>query len=451
MFRWCSATVMTMALVWGGVVLSVAPPASAADATSIEAETMRLSTTKGAKKIVTDPTASGGTALGLTGAVTLSATLALPQSVKIVMRSRGGLQCFGGAPVAAVIVDGVVIGRSPITATAWTDYTATANIPAGTHTIGIKFANPQWFFCVRALYIDTVSIVASTTTQPGDRTQAPVADLPGWKHIVADNFTKDAPLGSWANPPSDPAKVVYVGDGGTQWLTYPQTFTDTYQHRPYRPPDQVLSVGNGTLDYYLHNVDGQPAGANPSPILPNGTQYQTYGRYSVRLKADTATLAEYHIAFLLWPQSELWPSDGEEDFPRRGGLVVDRQGVRALCPLDRRPGRSGHRQAVHRLARVHHRVGARTCPVLSRRRSGAGQHQVRAQQADALATADRNRRERNQQRSCAGRLDFHLVVHRKLTPERAISANGRLSRCCTPSRARRHRRLSGRHCRPGFR
>ncbi|WP_396939479.1 family 16 glycosylhydrolase [Mycolicibacterium sp.] len=309
MFRWCSATVMTMALVWG-VVLSVAPPASAADATSIEAETMRLSTTKGAK-IVTDPTASGGTALGLTGAVTLSATLALPQSVKIVMRSRG-LQCFG-APVAAVIVDGVVIGRSPITATAWTDYTATANIPAGTHTIGIKFANPQWFFCVRALYIDTVSIVASTTTQPGDRTQAPVADLPGWKHIVADNFTKDAPLGSWANP-SDPAKVVYVGDGGTQWLTYPQTFTDTYQHRPYRP-DQVLSVGNGTLDYYLHNVDGQPAGANPSPILPNGTQYQTYGRYSVRLKADTATLAEYHIAFLLWPQSELWPTDGEEDFP----------------------------------------------------------------------------------------------------------------------------------------
>lgn len=309
MFRWCSAMVMAVAVAWGAV-LAVAPPASAADATSVEAEAMSLSTTKGAK-IVTDVGASGGTALGLTGAVTLSTTLALPQSVKVVMRARG-LQCFG-APVAAVFVDGVVIGRSPITASKWTDYTATANIPAGTHTVGIKFANPQWFFCVRALYIDTVSIVASTTTQPGDRTEAPVADLPGWKHILADNFTKDSPLGIWANP-TDPSKVVYTGADGTQWLTYPQTFTDTYQHRPYRA-DQVLSVNNGTLDYYLHNVDGQPAGANPSPILPNGTQYQTYGRYSVRLKADTATLAEYHIAFLLWPQSELWPTDGEEDFP----------------------------------------------------------------------------------------------------------------------------------------
>src|SRR5689334_23567625 len=174
MFRWCSATVMAVAVAWGAV-LAVAPPASAADATSIEAEAMSLSTTKGAK-IVTDVGASGGTALGLTGAVTLSTTLALPQSVKVVMRARG-VQCFG-APVAAVFVDGVVIGRIPITASKWTDYTATANIPAGTHTVGIKFANPQWFFCVRALYIDTVSIVASTTTQPGDRTEAPVADLP---------------------------------------------------------------------------------------------------------------------------------------------------------------------------------------------------------------------------------------------------------------------------------
>ncbi|KAA0104664.1 family 16 glycosylhydrolase [Mycolicibacterium sp. P1-5] len=309
MFRWCSASVLAMAVAWS-LVLAVAPPAAAAGVTSLEAETMSLSTTKGAK-IVTDAGASGGTALSLTGAVTLSTTLALPKSVKVVMRARG-LQCLG-APVAAVFVDGAVIGRSPITATAWTDYTATADIPPGTHTIGITFVNPQWFFCARTLYIDTVSIVASTITQPGDLTEAPVADLPGWKHIMADNFTKDAPLGSWANP-ADPAKVVYVGADGQQWRTYPQTFTDTYQHRPYRA-DQVLSVSNGTLNYYLHNVDGQPAGANPSPILPNGTQYQTYGRYSVRLKADTATLAEYHIAFLLWPESELWPTDGEEDFP----------------------------------------------------------------------------------------------------------------------------------------
>jgi beta-glucanase (GH16 family) len=93
----------------------------------------------------------------------------------------------------------------------------------------------------------------------------------------------------------------------------PQTYTDTYQHRPYRP-DQVLSVSNGMLTFNLHNVDGQPAGANPSSLPANGSQYQTYGRYSARLYVDTPTLSEYHIAWLLWPQSEKWPDDGEEDF-----------------------------------------------------------------------------------------------------------------------------------------
>jgi len=310
MFRLFSAIVVVMAVAWGAVLAVAAPATAAAGVTSIEAEAMTVSPTSGAK-IITDANASGGRALGLTGAVTVAANLTVPQSVSVVVRARG-LQCWG-APVAAVIVDGVIIGRSPILASKWTDYTATANIPAGAHTISVKFANPQWFFCVRALYIDTVSIVAATSTPPSDLTDAPVADLPGWKHILADNFTRDAALGSWANP-SDPNKVVYVGADGQKWLTYPQTFTDTYQHRPYRA-DQVLSVSNGTLDYYLHNVDGQPAGANPSPILPNGTQYQTYGRYAVRLKADTATLSEYHIAFLLWPESELWPNDGEVDFP----------------------------------------------------------------------------------------------------------------------------------------
>lgn len=50
-------------------------------------------------------------------------------------------------------------------------------------------------------------------------------------------------------------------------------------------------------------------------MIANGTQYQTYGRYSARLKVDKADLSEYHVAWLLWPQSELWPQDGEIDFP----------------------------------------------------------------------------------------------------------------------------------------
>jgi hypothetical protein len=310
MFRSWSAFAMVVAVVLGAVSVVAAPPAVAAGVTATEADTMTV-LGKGAT-IYTDSTASGGKAIALTGAVTIATALAVPESVRVVVRAKGG-QCLG-APIGRVSVDGVNIGTSPVTASSWTDYTATAPITAGTHTVGVSFVNPLWFGCSRVLYVDTVSVVAaSANTNPDTLTTAPVANLPGWKHIFADDFTRDAAIGSWANP-SDPAKVVYVGSSGQQWLTYPQTFTDTYQHRPYRP-DQVLSVSGGTLNFFLHNVDGKPAGANPSPVLPGGTQYQTYGRYSVRLKVDTPTLSEYHIAFLLWPKSELWPNDGEIDFP----------------------------------------------------------------------------------------------------------------------------------------
>ncbi|WP_264005476.1 carbohydrate-binding domain-containing protein [Mycolicibacterium sphagni] len=289
----------------------VAPPARAAAVTAIDAESMSVTAGKGTT-VYSDATASGGKAIALTGAVTIATTLTIPDSVRVVVRAKAQ-QCFG-APIGRVSVDGVNVGTSSVTASVWTDYTATAPIAAGSHTIGVSLTNPLWLGCSRVLYVDTVSIVAaSASTSPDILTTAPVANLPGWTHIFADDFTLDAALGSWANP-SDPNKVVYVGANGQQWLTYPQTYTDTYQHRPYRA-DQVLSVSNGVLDFYLHNVNGQPAGANPSPVLPNGTQYQTYGRYSARLKVDTPTLSEYHIAFLLWPQSELWPNDGEEDFP----------------------------------------------------------------------------------------------------------------------------------------
>ena len=48
--------------------------------------------------------------------------------------------------------------------------------------------------------------------------------------------------------------------------------------------------------------------------------YQTYGRYSARFKVDVPNLNEYYVAWLLWPESEVWPRDGEIDFPE-GGLA----------------------------------------------------------------------------------------------------------------------------------
>lgn len=322
------------------ITSSVSPLASAADSTSVEAESLSASPVYGGSS-VRDATASGGAALTLTWNSTASKTLTVAASAKVVVRAKG-TQC-NGAPSMSVSVDGRNVGTNSVTATAWTDYTATTTIAAGSHKIGVSYTNQyRSLRCARALYVDSVVILPvatpvttpttattsttatstpatttpatpTTTTSPsGPLTVAPVANLPGWTHNFADDFTKAAPTGSWANA-SDPNKVVYVGANGQQWLTYPSTYTDSYQHRPYRS-DQVLSVSDGMLQFNLHNVDGQPAGANPSPLLANGSQYQTYGRYSARLRVDAPDLSEYHIAWLLWPQSEKWPDDGELDW-----------------------------------------------------------------------------------------------------------------------------------------
>jgi hypothetical protein len=148
----------------------------------------------------------------------------------------------------------------------------------------------------------------------------PVGDISGWKQVFYDDFTKDAAIGSWGSE-CDGDATVYTGTQGQKWKSYPTCYKDTYQKRPYRA-DQVLSVKGGYLNFYLHNVNGQPAGANPSPVLNGGSQYQTYGRYTARMKVDTPSLKEYHIAWLLWPQSGVWPAGGEEDFPE-GSLAED--------------------------------------------------------------------------------------------------------------------------------
>lgn len=166
------------------------------------------------------------------------------------------------------------------------------------------------------------SIPTPTPTSPSGQAM-PVGDLPGWKQLFAEDFTVAAPLGSMgASCTNDGGweaaanKIVYTGASGAKWKTYPDCFTDTYQKRPYRS-DQVLSVQDGVLNFYLHPVNGQPAGANPSPIIDGVTQYQTYGRYVSRFKVDKANLNDYYAAWLLWPQSEKWGvgGDGEEDFP----------------------------------------------------------------------------------------------------------------------------------------
>jgi hypothetical protein len=131
----------------------------------------------------------------------------------------------------------------------------------------------------------------------------PRGDIAGWHQIFTDDFTEDVPLGSFPDA---------VGD---RWRAYPHGWPDTSKNGAYEP-GKVVSVGNGLLDVHLHTENGVHMVAAVLPRLPNAQGSGggiTYGRYAIRFKSDA--VAGYKTAWLLWPDSETWPRDGEIDFP----------------------------------------------------------------------------------------------------------------------------------------
>ena len=136
----------------------------------------------------------------------------------------------------------------------------------------------------------------------------PVGDLPGWTQVFADDFTRDAPLGAF--------DAVY----GMRWRSYDGPDTSGMIHPTKKSSyntDKVVSVRGGVVDEYLHteyNANGYNGPGNymmSAALLPK-ISGQLYGRYSVRLRADAVD--GYKVAWLLWPDSGMWPHDGEIDF-----------------------------------------------------------------------------------------------------------------------------------------
>ena len=127
--------------------------------------------------------------------------------------------------------------------------------------------------------------------------RAPGAD--GWVRVFREDFRTAAAVGD------------FPGTGyASRFTVYPDGWSDTSGRGRYEP-SSVLSVADGVLRWNMHTVNGVPVGAAVLPTLP--TYGQTYGRYSVRFRADP--VSGYGLAFLLWPDSEKWPRDGEIDFP----------------------------------------------------------------------------------------------------------------------------------------
>ncbi len=142
----------------------------------------------------------------------------------------------------------------------------------------------------------------------------PVGDLPGWKQVFTEDFTSgDVPVGGFPGPAYTAKWSANYSDGT------PDTAGQLVGGKSAYFPSKVLSVKDGVLDMYLHSENGIPMGAAPSPRFGGSDQSpynsQLYGRYSVRFKSDA--LKGFKTAWLLWPDSGVWPRDGEIDYPEQ--------------------------------------------------------------------------------------------------------------------------------------
>src|ERR1035437_1839854 len=130
----------------------------------------------------------------------------------------------------------------------------------------------------------------------------PTGDIPGWHQVFADNFTQNVPLGSF------PAAVA-----STWGNSYPDGWTDTTKNGTYMP-SKVVSIANGVMNLNLHTENGVHMVAAPVPTIPGAPGSEgglLYGRYVIRFRADA--VPGHKTAWLLWPDSETWPADGEID------------------------------------------------------------------------------------------------------------------------------------------
>lgn len=160
----------------------------------------------------------------------------------------------------------------------------------------------------------------------------PEATMPGWQLIFVDHFNTDVPVGGFSN-----CTTKLIGTNPNQhdwfqsdcpnlppavrrkWAVYPDGWNDGFFGTYY--PSRVLSIRDGKMIVKLHSkqIRGKwlhliSTQVPKIPNQPGPEGGQTYGRYAIRFKIDPVCTG-YKIAWLLWPDSEVWPRDGEIDFP----------------------------------------------------------------------------------------------------------------------------------------
>jgi hypothetical protein len=213
-----------------------------------------------------------------------------------------------GVAVYRAYVNGTYNGETTLTSYAFSGFACGTS-----YTLGVEAVDAAGNRSERASLSGSTSACATTTSCVSGEC-LPVGDLPGWQQVFTDDFSTNAPLGSFSGCTTNGFTCSGLPQAvRDKWFAYPDGWSDS-KSGTYAP-SKVMSIQNGLMNLYLHSENGAHLVSAPMPKIP-GTSAKlgmTYGRYAARLRADS--LHGYETAWLLWPDSEVWPRDGEIDLP----------------------------------------------------------------------------------------------------------------------------------------
>jgi hypothetical protein len=138
-----------------------------------------------------------------------------------------------------------------------------------------------------------------------------------WRQVFADNFPASENIGLGATC-GDPHAFPHAANVAGKWNAYPWGWSGTPTWGSYCP-ERTTSIQNGVMDIWLHSesVNGTMKhliDAVAPRFAPGAGNSQLYGRYVVRYR-EPSSFPMFHVSWLLWPDSNVWPQNGEIDFP----------------------------------------------------------------------------------------------------------------------------------------
>ncbi len=156
--------------------------------------------------------------------------------------------------------------------------------------------------------VDSV-ILLNSILEPPSKAKIPLENNDSkFKLVFSEDFNKNVVIGSFPQSVSN------------KWKAYPYPWQDTSKKGFYYP-EKVVSFKDGVMNMFIHSevINGvnKHLVAAPQPKLNTGIgnigDSLMYGKIIVRFRSDPLPL--YKTAWLLWPDSNRWPKDGEIDFP----------------------------------------------------------------------------------------------------------------------------------------